>query len=137
MKIMSDLNLLFYQNQHHLIEFNLWINVIILWSLTFMICQEMTNYKEERIMMRNLIYIIFIISYVISLLDFVILSHVWFLEFDFNFDYIYISHSSSYLFNIDHCIHCMHLFTHLFSMHSFLFLLSLQLVIFTMYVFVI
>ena len=73
----------------------------------------MTNYKEERIVMRNFIYIICVILYTISLLDFITLSHVQFLKFDFNFNYIYISCSSSYLFNIDFA----HLFAHLFSMY--------------------
>jgi len=36
----------------------------------------MANYKEERIVVGNPTYIIFIILYVILLLDFVTLSHV-------------------------------------------------------------
>src|SRR5204863_7405446 len=102
-------------------------------SLTFIICQDMANYKEERIVVRKLIYIIFIILYMILLLEFVTLSCVQFLKFDFDFDYIYILCLSSYLLYIDF----MHSFIHLFSMHLSSFSLLLQLVVFTMYVFIV
>src|SRR5436190_12853914 len=76
-----------------------------------MICQEMTNYKEERIVMRNLIYIIFVISYLISLLDFVTSSHVQFLEFNFDFNYIYKSSHSLYAFI---CMFVLYIFVFIF-----------------------
>ena len=133
MKIMSDLNSLFYWNWCCLIESDLWINVIILWLLTFVICQEMANYKEERIVVGNPIYIIFVILYVILLLDFVTLSRVRFLEFDFDFNYIYISCLSSYLLYIDFA----HSFVRLFSTHSSSFSLLSQLIVFAMYVFIV
>src|SRR5947207_11426078 len=98
-----------------------------------MICQETANYKEERIVMRNLIYIICIILYTILLLDFITSSHVQFLKLDFNFDYIHISCSSSYLLYID----STHSFICLFSTHSSSFSLLLHLIIFTMYIFII
>src|SRR5437667_8723614 len=99
-----------------------------------MICQETANYKEERIVVENLIYIIFIISYTILLLDFITLSHVQFLKFHFNFNYIHISHLSSYSLYISISYIC---FVHLFSMHLSLFSLLSHLIVFTMYIFII
>ena len=83
-----------------------------------MICQKTANYKEERIVMKKLIYIIFIISYTISLLDFIILSHVWFwIWFWFQY-YIFVFYIICYLHVCCHhncfvqdCIH------HLCSVH--------------------
>src|SRR6266487_4567162 len=120
MKIMSDLNSLFCQNQHHLIKFNSQINVIILQSLIFMICQETANYKKERIVMRNLIYIIFVISYMILLLDFVTSSHVQFLEFNFNFNYIYITFI--FIFILYRSSHSLYTFIHMFVLYAFVFI---------------
>ena len=142
MKVMSDLNSLFFQNWCCLIKFNLWINVI-LWLLTFMICQEMTNYKEERIVMKNLIYIIFVVLYTISLLDFVIFIMCLIYQIWFWFQlYMYITFIFTFCSTHMCCSICSfyidfaHLFVCSFSMHSSLFSLSSHLVVFTMYVFV-
>jgi len=85
-----------------------------------MICQEMTNYKEERIVMRKLIYIIFIISYVISLLDFITSSHVQFLKFEFNFNYIYIMFI--FIFILYRSSHLLYTFIHMFILYAFVFI---------------
>ena len=73
--------------------------------------------SQSNNVVEKLTYIIFIISYTISLLDFVTLSCVQFLEFDFDFNYIYISRSSSYSLYID--------FTHSFCtfvLYTFIFI---------------
>ena len=92
------------------------ILLLLLQLLTFVICQETANYKEEKIVMRKLIYITFVISYAILLLDFIILSHV---QFWIQFQFWYYIYSFSMLFVIymfivitivfiqDH-IHCLH-----------------------------
>src|SRR5438045_3333948 len=64
-----------------------------------MICQETANYKEERIVVRNPIYIIFVILYVILLLDFITSSHVQFqLDIYIMFVFIFVIYRLSHLF---------------------------------------
>src|SRR5436190_7984297 len=89
--------------------------LLLLQSLTFfMICQKAANYKKKRIVMKNLIYIIFIISYAILLLDFITLSCVQFLEFNFDFNYIYIT------FVFIFVIYRFCAFIHMFILYTFI-----------------
>ena len=94
--------------------------LLLLWSLTFMICQGTTNYKEGRIVVRKPTYIIFVISYMILLLDFVTLSHVWFLKFKFDFDYIYIMFI--FIFILYRLLHLLYTFIHTFILYTFIFI---------------
>src|SRR6266496_2468905 len=68
----------------------------------------------------KLIYIIFIISYVILLLDFVTLSRVQFLEFKFNFNYIYIVFI--FIFILYRLSHSLYTFIHMFVLYAFIFI---------------
>src|SRR6266536_823810 len=79
----------------------------------------MTNYKEGRIVVRKPIYIIFIILYVILLLDFVTSSHVQFLEFEFYFDYIYITFI--FIFILYRLLHSLYAFICTFILYAFVF----------------
>ena len=93
-----------------------------------MICQETANYKEERIVMRNLIYIICVILYTILLLDFVTLSHVQFLEFEFDFNIIYSIHLH---------ITFAYLFSTLFIIYTFIAFIIFTFIVFAVYIFII
>src|SRR6266496_2774971 len=67
----------------------------------------------------KLIYIIFIISYMILLLDFITSSHVQFLEFKFNFNYIYIVFV--FIFILYRLSHSLYTFIHMFVLYTFIF----------------
>ena len=70
-------------------------------------------------MVRKLIYIIFIISYVILLLDFITSSRVQFLKFEFNFNYIYIMFI--FIFILYRSSHSLYTFIHMFVLYAFIF----------------
>ena len=72
------------------------------------------------IVVRKFTYIIFIISYMILLLDFITSSHVQFLEFKFDFDYIYITFI--FIFILYRSLHLLYAFICMFVLYAFIFI---------------